>query len=454
MTKPASSLLRPSRRDLLRGLGAGAVLLAPFARSRRLDAAPAADGNLLVFFTPNGFARDKFDAVPSAGGGYTFKPSLAALEPHRSNVSVIRGLCNKSASTKSSHEDCVKILTCVSGADTSTGYGPSIDQVVAKQFGGRPLTLAVEKFNAEPNWQTKISWVQAGAFEPHVKSTKAVFDNVFGNFMPPMAGDATRAPDPVLAQNKSVLDFVRGDISLFKSRLSKADQAKLDLHLDALREVEKRVATTPDLSRSGNTGACAINGLSQRASAAQLPDQVDNLKAQGETMLDLVATSFACGLKRSATLFWQPASDGINPNRGGGNHHQVSHYEAPNSAQQWPAIDAWYADRFKYAIEALASRGVLDDTVVVWVTEISESHNQNDFVNVVAGGKNLGIKLGQYLKYPFVGDEGGGVSVGRDARNKSQAELWVSIQKALGIAQDTFGDVEHSSGGLTELWSG
>ena len=58
MTKPASSLFRPSRRDLLRGLGAGAVLLAPFARSRRLDAAPGADGNLLVFFTPNGFARD------------------------------------------------------------------------------------------------------------------------------------------------------------------------------------------------------------------------------------------------------------------------------------------------------------------------------------------------------------------------------------------------------------
>ena len=43
-------------------------------------------------------------------------------------------------------------------------------------------------------------------------------------------------------------------------------------------------------------------------------------------------------------------------------------------------------------------------------------------------------------------------SSGRRRRNKSQADLWVSIQKALGIAQDTFG--EHSSGGLTELRSG
>ncbi|MDX2055769.1 MAG: DUF1552 domain-containing protein [Polyangiaceae bacterium] len=443
------------RRQLLSGIGAGLALLAPLSRLRLSLGAGAANGNLLVFFTPNGFKRSQFGAT-NPGSAYSFLPSLQTLNNHRDKITVIRGLCNKSASDKSSHEDCVKILTCVSGNDLYKGYGPSIDQVVAKHFGGRPLTLAVEKFNDAPNWQTKISWVAANAFEPHVKSPSAVFDSVFSGLTTPnpTPTSTTTAPDPKYAQNKSVLDFVRDDLSTFRARLSTADQAKIDLHLDALREVEKRVAIAPGSVGPGptpSTAVCDIAGLQARAQAQQDPNEVANLKGQGETMVDLISTSFACGLRRSATLFWQPASDGINPNQGGGNHHQVSHYEAPDSSAQWPKIDAWYAERFKYTLDSLSARGVLDDTVVVWATEISEEHNQNDFVMLVAGGKNLGVKLGQYIQYPFYGNDSGKVTTGRDSRNRSQADLWVSVQKALGIPGETFGDTQYSGGGLTEL---
>lgn len=441
------------RRELLGGLGAGLALLSPFTETRLLRAQAASAGNFLVFFTPNGFLRSQFGAE-NPGANYVFKPSLAALEPFKQQISVIKGLCNKSASEKSSHEDCVKILTCASGGDIYRGYGASIDQVVAKQLGGRPLTLAVEKFNDEPNWQTKISWVADNAFEPHVKSPSAVFDNVFGDFMPTAPEPGMPQPvDPRYAQNKSVLDFVRQDIGIFKSRLSAADRAKLDLHLESLREVEKRVAMTPT-GPVGSTASCELTGLSERVTQGSAGGDVENLQAQGELMVDLIATSFACGLKRSATLFWQPASAGINPNQGGGNHHQVSHYEAPDSSAQWAKIDAWYAERFRYTLESFSARGVLDDTVVVWATEISEAHDQNNFVMLVAGGKNLGFKLGQYIEYPFHGDEDGKVATGRDSRNKSQADLWVSVQKAFGIASDTFGDPEYSGGGLTELHAG
>lgn len=440
------------RRQLLRGLGAGLALLSPFAETRLLRAQASGAGNLLVFFTPNGFLRSRFGAE-NPGTNYAFKPSLAALEPFKEQVTVIKGLCNKSASEKSSHEDCVKILTCASGDDLYRGYGSSIDQVVAKHLGGRPLTLAVERFNDEPNWQTKISWVADNAFDPHIKSPRAVFDNVFGDFVP--AAPVPQTPQPIdarYAQNKSVLDFVRQDIGAFKSRLSAADRAKLDLHLESLREVEKRVATMP----AGPTGSalCEPAGLAERVEGANSADEVADLQRQGELMVDLIGTSFACGLKRAATLFWQPASAGINPNQGGGNHHQVSHYEAPDSTEQWAKIDAWYAERFRYTLESLSARGVLDDTVVVWATEISEAHDQNNFVMLVAGGKNLGFELGQYIEYPFHGDEDGKVATGRDSRNKSQADLWVSVQKAFGIASDTFGDPEYSSGGLSELRTG
>lgn len=444
-----------SRRNLLRGVGAGAFLLAPFARTQVSTAAANAAGNLLVFFTPNGFDRGKFGAT-SPGSGYSFLPSLAGLTADRADITVIKGLCNKSASDKSSHEDCVKILTCVTGSDLFRGYGPSIDHVVAGHHGGRPLTLAVENFNDEPNWQTKISWVSDNAFDPHVKSTRAVFDTVFGSFTPPSGAPPAaepKAPIPIHAQNKSVLDFVRQDISLFKSRLSAADRAKLDLHLESLREVEKRVAAAGGTGTVPSTALCSLENLQSRAYDGGGSDAIASLQSQGETMVDLVSTAFACGLKRASTLFWQPASAGINPNGGGGNHHQVTHYEAPNSGEQRPKIDSWYAERFKYTLDALRSRGVLDSTVVVWASEISEEHDQNNFVMLVAGGKSLGVKLGQYIEYPFHGDEGGHVGTGRDSKNRSQADLWVSVQKALGIPSDTFGDPEYSSGGLSELWS-
>jgi hypothetical protein len=441
-----------SRRNLLRGIGAGAALLAPFVRTQICAAQAAQKGNFLVFFTPNGFVRSRFGADGS-GSNFTFLPSLSPLEAFKAEVAVIKGLCNKSTSDKASHEEITRILTCRSGSDMYRAYGPSIDHVIARHIGQRPLTLAVERFRDDPNWQTKLSWVDSGANDPHVKDPKRVFELAFSGVM---AGATPADPgtvDQVFAQNKSVLDFVREDIARFKTRLGALDRAKLDLHLDALREVELRVATAPSAPPPPSV-TCDPNAVRARSQEALASDQVAGLRQYGEIMTDLIATAFACGSRRVATLQWQPASGGINPNAGGGDHHQVSHYEAPNSGDQWPRIDRWYAERFSYTLTALDQRGVLGDTIVVWATEISQEHNQNNFVMLAAGGRNLGFKLGQSIQYAFHGSEGGGRNTARDSRNRSQADLWVSCQKAFGIRSDTFGDPEYSSGGLQELFAG
>jgi hypothetical protein len=91
---------RFSRRALLGGLGAGAVLLEPFLRLRSAWAAPAQSGNLLIFFTPNGHKRALtvnnvttpcFDATGSATS-LTLGSALTALEPYKSDVAVVKGL--------------------------------------------------------------------------------------------------------------------------------------------------------------------------------------------------------------------------------------------------------------------------------------------------------------------------------------------------------------------------
>jgi hypothetical protein len=424
------------------------MLLAPFARTRILAAAPQEAGNFLVFFTPNGFLRSQFGA-DNPGANYTFKKSLAPLEPYKSRVTVIRGLCNKSTSDKASHEDITRILTCREGGDMYRAYGPSIDHVIAQHLGGRPLTLAVERFRDDPNWQTKLSWVSSGANDPHVKDPRRAFELAF-----PIGaiGDPTsdNTVEQLHAQNKSILDLVRADIASLKPRLSAADRAKLDLHLESLREVEMRVATA---SAAPGGALCDPEAARERSTEALHAHEVEGLKQYGSIMTDIVASAFACGTRRAATLQWQPASGGINPNQGGGNHHNVSHYEAPNPSDQWQRIDQWYAERFAETLKSLDDRGVLDSTIVVWATEISESHNQNRFVMVVAGGGDLGLKTGQYIDLPFHGSEGGGRATARDARNRSQADLWVSCQQALGVPSDTFGDPQYCGGPLAELYA-
>ena len=80
---------RISRRRLLRGLGAGTILFSPFVRNRLADAAPR--GNFLFIATPNGFVRSKFGGEGS-GSNWSFKPSLAPLDPFKQDVALIRAL--------------------------------------------------------------------------------------------------------------------------------------------------------------------------------------------------------------------------------------------------------------------------------------------------------------------------------------------------------------------------
>ncbi len=131
-----SSSFRLSRRNLLRGLGAGTALLYPFASLRSSMAQTmAAGGNLLIFYTPNGHKRSLninnvdtlcFDAAP-ATTGMTLGKSLTPLQPYMSDIAVVKGLCLKTPTFIASHQDICRILTCqgMPGVTSSRTTRPS-----------------------------------------------------------------------------------------------------------------------------------------------------------------------------------------------------------------------------------------------------------------------------------------------------------------------------------------
>jgi hypothetical protein len=444
-----------SRRRLLRGMGAAGLLLSPFVRLRSSLAAAADSGNLLIFFTPNSHYRQAFGAE-TPGTGFSFLPSLAPLEPVRNDITVIKGLSLRSPTSIRSHEDVCRILTCVSGPDKFKAYGPSIDHAIGMEMNQRPMVVAVDPYRESPHWRTLLSWRASGVNEPFVKDHKAVFADVFGGLAANTNTEQMAVLERTRARNKSVLDLVNKDLATFRTRINSHDRVNLDAYLDSLRTVEEKIGRLAVASCDANPLQTRISGLT--GSVTQNDDRsggglAAQLKTRGELHMDMIAAAFACGTRRIATVQWQGASEGYDPfsDQGSPTHHTVSHYGVPEAPARWAAIDKWYAERFAYTVSALKKVGVLDRTIVAWVSEISQEHTLNNHVIVTAGGQALGMKTGQYVLYPFTGQEGQHETAARDPKNKSLSDLWVTVQQALGVKKDTFGDAEWNDGPLAEL---
>jgi hypothetical protein len=80
---------------------------------------------------------------------------------------------------------------------------------------------------------------------------------------------------------------------------------------------------------------------------------------------------------------------------------------------------------------------LLDNTVVLWVSEIQEppTHDQSNMPFMIAGGKNAGIKTGRWLKVP----------------PQPHNNLLVTLLNTFGGTDTTFGRAEYNTGALAGL---
>nr|AQQ75196.1 hypothetical protein [uncultured bacterium] len=461
-----------SRRSLMKAaLGLGALSYIPLVRQRP-SYAQAAPENFLVFYSPNGWRR-KFWGATQNGSTMTFGPSLAALEPHKADITVIKGLCLKSTTPIATHQDIVRILTCTGdGPDGSEpggeekAYGPSIDHHIATQLGlPPPLTLSVDEslmLMSDPtNWMWRLSWRQDGDTVSHdlpLRNPPEIYNLLYAGLMP--SGQPAEV-ESRLKRGQSVLDLVRQDLQAMRSGLSAEDRGHLDVYEGSIREIERRLTHTTSCDPSSPEPAEWLGS----------GDAVDQLATNGGVLLDLIGQSFACGIRRVATLQWGEGALGVNPARTTEDHHWVTHYLGGAAADttdldgngtvdvedSQQLCDRWYAERFESCLSKFKALGILDDTVIVWCTETSEGHNQNNCQWIVAGGRNLGMQLGKVIEYPFEGEEGALMQARETARrpeNTSMADLWVSVQKAMGVPQEGFGEPGMTTGGLKDLFAG
>ncbi len=418
----------PTRRALL---GAGAALLAaPWLRLLDQPARAATPGphRLVVFFSPNGTVPEFWRPGTRGGLDLSASPILDPLVGWEDRLVAIPGLRFDGASSHA--QGLAAMLTNGGGPDTDTG-GQSLDQVVAAALGGHTRLPSLELGVQTSAWggtdETRMSYAATDRFVTPDDDPLSAWDRLFGD----LSGDPAEV-EALRGRRQSILDLNRAQLQDLQSRLGTVERQKLDVHLDALDQLERNLSPV-----EGCTPPDAPDPLELDDNDA-FPD----LLAQ---QLDLATAALACDLTRVVSV---QCSHTISPTVHRWLGHRQSHHDLSHSTDDdTQGLDAfleaerWYATQFAGLLGRLDAlpdpeRGgsLLDSSVVVWAKELGDSrtHTCEDVGWLVAGGGFDGNRL-------------------VDADGAPHGRLLLSITRALGLDLDHFGDPASGTGPLEGL---
>jgi hypothetical protein len=401
---------RPSwlldRRTLLRG--AGVALALPWLEAMSHAATEAKKPRRFcgLFFGNGVGLPDKKHAAfedwhwfPHVeGSDYKFTKSLDPLEPHRADLTIFGGLSHPTSRQLVGHNTADIWL---SGADIRENLNNSIsiDQLIARQFGNETrvpsLVLSSNGGVGPKSRTTTISFDGQGRAIPAESSPRAIFERLFEK--PSEQDQAAR--QKALATGKRRVDFLLDDARSLRNRLGRPDQQRLDEFLQSLSEVESRLVRAedwlgkamPDVDRT------KINlDVSPKGPTDFIRAMFDLIVLAFETDTTRVATYQICAEDGVGICDRFPAILGIGKS---GGHHGLSH----GPPEQWAEYDRYLAQQFAYFLERLSAvrereERILDDTLILYGSGTSTTHNARNYPIILAGGKNLGLKHGRFLK--------------------------------------------------------
>lgn len=406
---------------------------------------------VIFFYFPDGVAGPSQNGDLSKWHAYgsefdvTLGDQLSPLEPYKDQCVFFRGLSSGPADAGSHPGGAQKLLTAV-----PQGGGESIDQYLARTVGAsspwRHLYLGVQANVNNASGDKHISYPTAGVSVPPEDDPKRAFESLFGVPAPPPAAQGL--------DRGSVLDTVIADLEDLRSRLGSTEKTKLDLHLDAVRQVEQRIEGIEDGTDPGEVdleeASCSNPTIDTAAiDSAQLyaPEAFgDILKAQ----IDLMVLAMACGKTKVGTIQCSHHTSELIMSRIPGTafhdpsydmrSHQASHYGASHNDDDilfwsYDQQRKYWAEQYAYLLQRLdetpeGDGTMLDHSIVVLCTEVCDgnTHLHDDLPMVLAGGAGGRISTGRLL----------------DVGYRRHGDVFASIAHAFG---DTIGGWGEGSGG-------
>lgn len=459
------------------GLGAGSLLLPSLGwRSARAQTMPT---RLVFFITPHGTVPGRWNMRQSgrdqeeydfALGGLSdgqFSEILRPLHRHRDKLLVVDGLCrgvtyaeewrvaedDVPGDINRHHIAQAHLLTntyAFQGASTARGGARSIDQEIGNAVGqpGR-WDSRVYGFNH----QHAYSYLGANQPSPREQNAQTAFNDILGLAPEPTDPDAepTRA-DRIREARGSALDMAAQEFATVLPSLSSIDREKLERHQSLVRDLEIGLSMPPP-----NITGCDPTFSAQ----GHIIDQFSRL----------TTVALACDLTRVVTLVTQdiPATEfGAPP--GIDIHQDIAHASDEQTGttmgiEGMVNYNRVYAEHFAYLLDQLDSvqeggGTLLDNTAVVWLTELATGGHSLLRAPVVIGGGGGGyFRTGRYVHYPqntsidaaFIRSQNVGPPMERLLVNLMHA-MGMTSRQSFGLGSVQFGSTNLSlSGPLPRL---
>jgi hypothetical protein len=403
------------RRTVLRGLGASLALplldaMVPAFASAQNAATPVK--RLGVVYVPNGVVMKNW--TPATEGAFEMSPTLAPLAPYQDRVLVLSGLNSKppagltGANIGVHARAATRFLTDVPPKHTNNAEihaGVSMDQMYAKvagqhtQLASLELSLEGRDFAGSCDvgyscaYSNTIAWSSPTTPLPMEHNPRVVFERLFGD------GGSTEPGARLsrIRKDRSLLDSITDKANRLGRRVGTSDRAKLAEYLEAVRDIERRIARAE-----------------QQNAALPLVDQPDGIPTafadHVKLMFDLQVLAYQTDLTRVITLMLGREISGRTfPEIGVHEaHHPTSHHNNDQvKLGNLAKINAYHASLFSYYVEKLAKTADGDGTLLDHLTLIygygmadGNAHAPSNLPILVLGGGSGTLKGGRHLRFP------------------------------------------------------
>jgi hypothetical protein len=384
-------------------------------------------------YIPHGAIMDRWTPV-EAGSNFALTPILKPLEPFRDSLNIVTNLTRpEQAGIDTNHAGAPASWLAgvppkrTAGPDYSLGV--TLDQVVARTIGQDTtfpsIELATEDFtgligDCAPGfscaYMNTLSWQSETAPLPMEINPRMVFERLFG------VGGTRDDRLARMKTDRSLLDFVAGDLRDVQAGIGPRDRVRLDQYLNHVREIERRIQRAEQQAESLLTVPNAPVGVPE------------SFEEHVTLLFDLLAVAFQTDLTRVFTfMLGRELSQRTYPHIGVTEpHHSISHHgNRPQAIDAHATVNTYHVTLFAKFIERLrvtpdGEGSLLDQSLILYGSGMGNGNvHSPDLLPTLVVGRAAGSLQG-----------GRHIVAGALTPN---ADLLISLAEKLDVGLERFG---------------
>ena len=341
--------------------------------------------NFVFFYSPDGCTPHHWHPK-MVNGELVLNKQTSVLEDIKQHMVFIAGMNmydSDGDSGSGSHEGGIKrVLTANSTESIDMFLGREIQKVSPMPYANMHLGVFANVMYSNDG---RMSYNQAGKEPSYMDDPVHAFNTFFSG--------VTQTPNGRV-RDFWIIDNINKELGALKGQLGYEEVQRLNIHTDALFELEQRIKNPPVTSDVG-CSSINFNPTNFDSSGANMHED-NNADKLFDLQSDVAVNALTCGLTNVVSL---SLSHKVSPNKFGlnfGEHHSTSH----SVSDAFDGLKSYSNSKFRQLVKKLESRGLLENTIVFHCSEIGNSggHDQNNMPFMLAGQGGHNIAGGRLLK--------------------------------------------------------